>query len=87
MADLVLNKLFQNFGRLYLGQMSEMDAMEVTQGGPDTHDGSYKTEAARRLRDPSMCRKTSLEIIKVSQFLIIISLSLFIGTNNSCLVK
>ena len=30
LADLASKKLFQNFGRLYLGQIWEMDAIEVT---------------------------------------------------------
>ena len=50
-------KLFQNFGRLYLGQMWEMDAMEVTQGGPDTHDDLHKKGAARTAARPFLVQK------------------------------
>ena len=46
LADLLTKKLFQNFGRWYLGQIWEMDVMEVTQGGSDTHDDQYETGAA-----------------------------------------
>ena len=47
-----IEKLFQNFGRLYLGQIWEMDAMELTQGGPDTHDDPHETGAARTAARP-----------------------------------
>ena len=47
LTNVVSNKLFQIFGRRYLGQMWEMDAMEVTQGGPDTHEDPHETGAAR----------------------------------------
>ena len=47
-----IKKLFQNFGRLYLGQIWEKDAMEVTQGGSDTHDDPHKTGATRTVTRP-----------------------------------
>ena len=89
MADLVLKKLFQNFGRLYLIQMGEIDALEVTQSGPDTHDMTHtKREPHGQPRDPSLCRKTILETIKsfkISDYYKVVFLHIEI--NNSCLVK
>ena len=52
-----IKKLFQNFGRLYLGQMWEMDAMEATQGGPDTHNDPHKTEATLTAAKPLLLQK------------------------------
>ena len=57
LADLVSKKLFQNFGHLYLGQIGEMDAMEVTQGGTDTHDDPHETGAARTAARPLLVQK------------------------------
>ena len=37
--------------------MSEMDAMEVTQGGPDTHDDPNKTGAAWTPARPLLVQK------------------------------
>ena len=56
-ADLASKKFFKNFGRLYLGQMWEMDAMEVTQGGPDTHDDPHQTVAVRTAARPLLVQK------------------------------
>ena len=44
--------------------MCEIDALEVTQNGPDTHDDPHKTGAARIAQDPSLWRKNILETIK-----------------------
>ena len=47
LAYLVSKIVIQTFGRLYIGQMWAMDAMEVTPGVPDTHDAPHKTGAVR----------------------------------------
>ena len=60
LADLVFKTLFQNVGRLYLGQMWEMDAMEVTQGGPDTHDDLHEMWAARTAVRPLLVQKKNI---------------------------
>ena len=52
-----IEKLFQNFGRLYLCQMWETDAMEVTQGGPETHNDPDKTGVARKAARPLLVQK------------------------------
>ena len=57
LADLVSKKLIQNFGRLYIGQMWEMDAMEVTQGGSDTHYEPHETGAAQTAARPLIVQK------------------------------
>ena len=57
LADLESKKLFQNFGRLYLDQIWEMDAIEVTQGGPDTHDHPHETVAAQTAARPLLVQK------------------------------
>ena len=64
LADLVSKKLFQNFGRLYLGQIWEMDAMEEAQGWPDTHDDPHKTGDARTAARPLLVQKNHLKTIK-----------------------
>ena len=56
-ANFASKKLFQNFGHLYLGQIWEMDAMEVTQGGPDTHDDTHETVATRTDARPLLVQK------------------------------
>ena len=68
--------------------MWEMDAMEVTQGGPDTHDDLLKTGAKQTPRDPSLCRKTILETIKSFKISDYYKPVYFhIELNNSCIVK
>ena len=57
LADLVSQQLFQYCGHLYLGQIWEMDAMELTQGGPDTHDNPHKTGAAQTAARPLLVQK------------------------------
>ena len=57
LADLVSKKLFQNFKRLYLGQMWEMGAMELTTAGPDTPDDPHETGAARTAARPLLVQK------------------------------
>ena len=57
LADLVSKKNISNFGRLYLGQMWEMDEMEVTQGGPDTPDDPHETGAAQTTARPLLVQK------------------------------
>ena len=73
---------------MYLGEMREMDAIEVTQGGPETHDDTHETGAARTAARPLLVQKTILETIKsfqisdYSKFVF-----LHIEINNSFLVK
>ena len=57
LANLVSKKLFQNFGPRYFGQIWEMDAMKVTQGGSDTHDDPHETGAARMAARPLLVQK------------------------------
>ena len=46
-ANLVLTKFVQHFTLLYLGQMWDIEAMQVTPGGPDTQDDPYQRGAVR----------------------------------------
>ena len=90
LADLVSKKLFQNFGRRYLGQIWEMDAMEVTQGGSDTHNDPHETGAARTAARPFILQKKKniLESIKsfsTSDYYKFVFIHIEI--DNSCLVK
>ena len=77
MADLVSKNSFPNFGH----QMWEMDAMEATQGGSDTHNDPHETGAVQTAARPSLYRKTILLTIKS------FSTSDYIEINNSFLVK
>ena len=44
--------------------MWEMDAMEVTQGGSDTHDDPHEMGAVRKAARPLLVQKTILETLK-----------------------
>ena len=57
LANLVSQILYQNFRRLYLSQMWEMDGMELTTGGPNTHDDPHETGAARKAARPLLFQK------------------------------
>ena len=46
--------------------MWEMDSMEVTQGGPDTHDDPHIMGAARMAARPLFVQKAILDNIKSS---------------------
>ena len=63
--------------------------MEVTQGGPDTHDDPHETGSARRAVRPLIVqKKTMLETIKIfSIFDYDKFVFLHIEINNSCFVK
>ena len=50
-------KLFQNFRHQYLGKMWEIGAMELTKGGPYTHDDPHETGAARTAARPLLVQK------------------------------
>ena len=44
--------------------MWAMEEMELTTGGPDTHDGNMKREPRAPSQDPSLCKKNILETNK-----------------------
>ena len=62
--------------------------MELTQNGPDTHDGPHETGAARTAARPLLVqKKTFLKLLKVFFSDYYKFVFLHIEINNSCLVK
>ena len=66
-------KKFQNFQPLYIGQMWAIEAMQVSPGGPDTHNNPHQRRAARTAAKHLFCVEEKKQLTKIPKAFLSVS--------------